>query len=92
MTLDEAESALWEETLEDWHMAYSVGLTEPVCAMIYIHPDEGSPYPSLRGYIGKHRDDPKRDMAEAIEYHLVNIRTFKASEEGRAALDAIAAP
>lgn len=83
---DDLAASLWEETQEDWHLTFSVTLTEPVCPFIDIHPDEGSEYPALQGYICK-TAAPEQAIFEAIQYHLENIATFKREKASRSPQD-----
>lgn len=73
----EAATKLWEETETDWFVTVSLTITEPVCAIVNIEPDDGSPLPKLEGFIGGY--DINESVHRACEYLLRNIATYKAS-------------
>lgn len=76
---DRLRSELWEVTQEDWHVNYDQTLTEPVCPIIRIEPDDGSKLPSNGGFIGDTTEKSIDDnICEAIERHLVTLRALKA--------------
>lgn len=74
----DAATRLWEETETDWFVTVSLTLTEPVCAIVNIEPDDGSPLPALNGFIGGY--DINKSVQDACEYLLRNIATHKGSQ------------
>ena len=56
---DEAVSALWAETKTDWSLELRTTLTEPVCCIVSLTP-ENDEFPTITDFIGV------GDMAESV--------------------------
>ena len=72
---------LYRGTSTDWHVAVSLILTEPVCAVVTLSPDDES-FPPLRGFLGTH--DLNESVKQACAYHLRSMKVegrLKASAE-----------
>ena len=68
---DAAASALWRQTETDWHAEVSLVLTEPVCAVVTLTPEDAS-FVGIKDFLGN--DDANDSIRLACEHVLAKLK------------------